>query len=350
MTFVILENTKLEHTYIKVIIMKKVSQILLFTSLLLGFTANANIQLQPGVSGAWIAGASGQGIFVNIARVNDQPNFVVAWYGYLNGEQIWLVGAQTFEYGIETLTVPMSITSGTGWDTSFVESDVVITEWGTVTIDFSDCNVGTMQYSSNDSNYGSGSMALIRLSNTDGLSCHEEQVAQGSIEQQSLAFMREEEKMARDVYLKFNRDYGQTVFSNIASSEQTHMDAVLNLMNIYNVDDTSTGVEGTFNNSELQDLYDALIEMGSTSLEDAYLASALIEETDIRDLDEFSAGITATDILATYEKLNCGSRNHLRSYVSKYEQLTGNTYQVQIPELATQVAEILSSGNEQCGR
>ncbi len=330
--------------------MKKVSQTLVFTGLLLAFSVNANIQLQPGVSGAWIAGASGQGIFVNIARVNDHPNFVVAWYGYLNGEQIWLVGAQPFEYGIETLVIPMTITSGTGWDTNFVESDVIRTDWGTVTIDFTNCSIGTMQYSSNDENYGSGSLSLTRLTNTDGLSCHEDTGSADTIAKQSLAFMREEEKMARDVYLKFNQDYGQNVFSNIASSEQTHMDAVLNLMNIYNVDDTSTGVEGTFNNSDLQVLYDALIEMGSTSLEDAYLASALIEETDIRDLDDFSAGITATDILATYENLNCGSRNHLRSYVSKYEQLTGNTYQVQIPELATQVAEILSSTSEQCGR
>ena len=349
MSFVILDNTKLEHTYIKVIIMKKVSQILLFTGLLFAFSTNANIQLQPGVSGAWIAGASGQGIFVNIARVNDQPNFVVTWYGYLNGEQIWLVGSQPFDYGIETLTIPMTITSGTGWDTNFVESDVIRTDWGTVTIDFANCNSGTMQYSSNDANYGTGSLALIRLTNTDGLSCHEDSAAQNSIAQQSLAFMREEEKMARDVYLKFNRDYGQQVFSNIASSEQTHMDAVLNLMYVYNVDDTSTGVEGTFNNPDLQALYDALIDMGSTSLEDAYLASALIEETDIRDIEVFAEDIDAQDILDTYDNLLCGSRNHLRSYVSKYEQLTGNTYQVQIPELATEVAEILSSGNEQCG-
>ena len=334
-----------------VIIMKKVSQIFLFTSLLLAFTANATIQLQPGISGAWIASASGQGIFVNIARVNDQPNFVVAWYGYLNGEQIWLVGAQPFEYGIETLTVPMTITSGTGWDTNFVESDVIRTDWGTVTIDFSDCNVGTMQYSSNDENYGSGSMALIRLSNTDGLSCHEDTGSADAIAKQSLAFMREEEKLARDVYLKFNRDYGQNIFSNIARSEQTHMDSVLNLMYVYNVEDSSTGVEGTFNNQVLQSLYDALIEMGSTSLADAYLAAALVEETDILDLLTFEGNENMpADILATYDKLLCGSRNHLRSFAPAYEQLTGNTYQVQIPELATQVAEILSSANEQCGR
>lgn len=331
--------------------MKVISQRLLFTGLLFVFSANANIQLQPGVSGAWIAGASGQGIFVNIARVNDQPNFVVAWYGYLNGEQIWLVGSQPFEYGVETLTIPMTITSGAGWDTNFVESDVIRTEWGTVSIDFTDCNIGNMQYSSNDENYGSGSLLLTRLTNTDGLSCHEDTGTTDTIAKQSLEFMREEEKMARDVYLKFNRDYGQNVFANIASSEQSHMDAVLNLMYIYNVEDSSTGVEGTFNNADLQALYDALIDMGSTSLTGAYLAAALIEETDIHDLIRFEENETLpSDIIAVYDNLLCGSRNHLRSYVSNYEQLTGNTYQVQLPELTTEVAEILASGNEQCGR
>lgn len=330
--------------------MKTVTQTILFTGLLFTLMATANIQLQPGVSGAWIAGASGQGILVNIARVNDKPNFVVTWYGYLNGQQIWLIGSQPFDYGIETLSIPMTITSGTGWDTNFVESDVIINDWGTVTIDFVDCNLGTMQYSSNDANYGSGSLELTRLTTTDGLSCHENTGTADSIAKQSLEFMREEEKLARDVYLHFNNLYGQNVFTNIASSEQTHMDSVLNLMYIYNVEDTSTGVEGTFNNTDLQDLYDALIEMGSPSLADAYLAAALIEETDIRDIEVFSEGIEAEDILTTYDNLLCGSQNHLRSYVSKYELETGTNYQVQIPELANEVAEILATANEQCGR
>jgi hypothetical protein len=330
--------------------MKTYLQTVLLTSLLFALSASANIQLQPGISGSWIAGESGQGIFVNIARVNEQPNFIVTWYAYQNGEQMWLIGSQAFEYGIETLSIPMTITAGAQWGSNFIDTDVIRNEWGTVTIDFSDCTSGTMSYTSNDENYGNGSFELIRLTYTDGLSCHDDTGTQDSIEKQSLAFMREEEKMARDVYLKFNRDYGQNVFSNIASSEQTHMDAVLNLMYVYNVNDTSTGVEGTFNNTDLQALYDILIDMGSTSLEDAYLAAALIEETDIRDLEVFEEGIEAQDILDTYDSLLCGSRNHLRSYVSNYEQLTGNTYEVQIPELASEVAEILASSNEQCGR
>ena len=330
--------------------MKFFTQLALLTSLAFGLTAKANIDIQPGLSGAWIADASGQGILINIARVNDRPNFVVTWYGYLNGNQVWLLGSLPFDYGVQELTIPMKITSGGNWSPNFNENDVVRTDWGTIKVDFSDCSNGILEFNSIDANFGSDVIALSRLTGTDGLICHENTGTQDSIEKQSLAFMREEEKLARDVYLKFNNDYGQNVFSNIASSEQTHMDAVLSLMYVYDVADTSTGVEGTFNNSDLQALYDALIAAGSTSLTDAYLAAALIEETDIRDLDTFSEGITATDILSTYENLNCGSRNHLRSYVKKYEQESGLTYQVQIPELADQVADILATSNEQCGR
>ncbi|MDP2030099.1 MAG: DUF2202 domain-containing protein [Thiobacillus sp.] len=48
-----------------------------------------------------------------------------------------------------------------------------------------------------------------------------------------LLFMREEEKLARDVYLTLYETWGLAVFSNIASSEQSHMDALLKLLRTY---------------------------------------------------------------------------------------------------------------------
>jgi len=42
-----------------------------------------------------------------------------------------------------------------------------------------------------------------------------------------LVFMREEEKLARDTYITLNQTWGPRVFSNISSSEQTHMDTML---------------------------------------------------------------------------------------------------------------------------
>ena len=50
---------------------------------------------------------------------------------------------------------------------------------------------------------------------------------------QGILFMREEEKLARDVYLALAERWDMNVFSNIARSEQTHMDSVLTLIELF---------------------------------------------------------------------------------------------------------------------
>ena len=46
------------------------------------------------------------------------------------------------------------------------------------------------------------------------------------VETEDLMFMREEEKLARDTCLVLGEQWGLTIFSNIAKSEQKHMDAL----------------------------------------------------------------------------------------------------------------------------
>ena len=58
----------------------------------------------------------------------------------------------------------------------------------------------------------------------------------------NLTFLFEEEKLARDVYQYFSDTYGAVIFSNIAASEQTHMDAVEGLLLKYNQEVPTTGV------------------------------------------------------------------------------------------------------------
>ncbi len=52
-----------------------------------------------------------------------------------------------------------------------------------------------------------------------------------------LSHMREEEKVARDVYKELYKVWGLTIFSNIASSEQKHMDAIKTLLDRYGLED-----------------------------------------------------------------------------------------------------------------
>ena len=53
----------------------------------------------------------------------------------------------------------------------------------------------------------------------------------------ALWFMREEEKLARDVYLVLAEKWDLGLFWNIAESEQQHMDAVLKLLKKYGLED-----------------------------------------------------------------------------------------------------------------
>ncbi|NJE03187.1 DUF2202 domain-containing protein [Thermococcus sp. MV11] len=144
-----------------------------------------------------------------------------------------------------------------------------------------------------------------------------------------LLYMREEEKLARDVYLTLYEIYGLQIFYNIAQSEQTHTDTVLSLIEKYNLTDPASDEIGVFTNPDLQALYDQLVEMGSQSVVDALKVGALIEETDIVDLQERIAQTDNEDIKQVYESLMAGSENHLRAFVSQLEAY-GVTYEPQV--------------------
>jgi len=157
--------------------------------------------------------------------------------------------------------------------------------------------------------------------------------------------MREEEKLARDVYITLGAQWNLAEFSNIAASEQKHMDAIATLLTRYGLADPAAGnATGEFTNVELQELYDALVEMGSQSAAEALKVGALIEETDIEDLVDQMALVTHSDIKRVYTQLDSGSENHLRAFVKTFENTTGEVYQPQVLDQASYDA-ILSGGN-----
>ena len=150
-------------------------------------------------------------------------------------------------------------------------------------------------------------------------------------EKNDLAFMREEEKLARDVYLTLHDIWGTTVFANIATSEQQHMDAILSLLITYKLPDPTVGkMVGEFVNVELQALYNTLIERGKRSALDALLVGGIIEETDIVDLNAAIATARPSNIDKVYTNLLNGSYNHLRAFASNIQALTGQPYQAQV--------------------
>lgn len=149
-------------------------------------------------------------------------------------------------------------------------------------------------------------------------------------EQAGLLYMREEEKLAHDVYVTLSKKWALPVFQNIPKSEQTHTEAVKLLLDRYSLADPATGkAVGVFTNETLQKLYDQLIEKGNQSLTNALTVGATIEDLDIVDLQTRLAQTDKTDIQLVYENLMKGSRNHLRAFTQTLTSQAGETYQPQ---------------------
>lgn len=133
----------------------------------------------------------------------------------------------------------------------------------------------------------------------------------------SLLYMREEEKLAGDVYTRMDALWGHSVpvFSNITASEATHTEAVRQLLQRYSLPDPAAGnTVGVFQNPDLQALYNQLVADGSVSLIDALRVGVHIEELDMVDINTHLARVDNQDIRRVYESLLQGSRNHLRAY------------------------------------
>jgi len=148
-------------------------------------------------------------------------------------------------------------------------------------------------------------------------------------EADAIVHMREEEKLARDVYLTLAGMYDLPVFAHIAASEQQHLNAVAGLIATYGLDDPVTDDRiGEFSSAAFADLYIVLVEAGSVSLADALSVGALIEEMDIVDLQEALALTDKADIQMVFENLMRGSRNHLRAFAALLAAL-GESYEAQ---------------------
>lgn len=145
----------------------------------------------------------------------------------------------------------------------------------------------------------------------------------------SLITMREEEKLAYDVYITLYNKWGTTIFSNIASSEQLHTNAVATLLSKYNLTDPATAYTiGVFKDSTLQLIYNDLIAKGNTSLLNAFIVGATIEDLDISDLNAWSSKCDNQDIQFAFQNLTKGSRNHMRSFYSQLKS-AGGSYSAQ---------------------
>jgi hypothetical protein len=145
----------------------------------------------------------------------------------------------------------------------------------------------------------------------------------------ALIYMREEEKLAHDVYVTMYEKWGKSVFENISQSEQTHTDAIKILIDRYGLQDPASSSIGVFINPDLQALYKDLVAHRNQSVVEALKVGATIEEIDILDLQKYLILTDDADIQQVFNNLLNGSHNHLRAFVSNLSAQTGETYQPQ---------------------
>jgi len=147
-----------------------------------------------------------------------------------------------------------------------------------------------------------------------------------------ITYIREEEKLARDVYLTIYEQFIDNcdidpilvqVFDNISESEQRHMDAVKRLIDKYELEDpVKDNPVGVFTDKKLQELYDGLVaRVVNDSLCDNYCEALQvgieIEITDIADLDSALMLEIKEDVARVFNNLLSGSYNHLNAFTSQ---------------------------------
>lgn len=167
-----------------------------------------------------------------------------------------------------------------------------------------------------------------------------------------LVFMREEEKLARDVYIKLGLMYpDRLIFGNIDDSEQRHTMSLKAMIEKYGYVDPSTNDNiGIFTGEDygwyFTEKYSQLVARATVNELEALYVGAFIEELDVLDINQCPRVVVETDndiaecgrvntdnpdIEKLYGWLLAGSRNHLKAYVKNIENYIGaGNYQAQV--------------------
>ena len=161
----------------------------------------------------------------------------------------------------------------------------------------------------------------------------------------TLQSMREEEKLARDVYLTLYAQGQVQAFLNIAASEQNHMDALKKRLDAHGLADPVAGLGVGVFTAAFQPLYDELVARGSASLPAAYQVGVEIETMDIADLQAALGETKRSDLVRVYNNLLAGSYNHLAAF-NKLLGITSSS--VSGSALTAQTMAVTAGGNQSC--
>jgi hypothetical protein len=130
----------------------------------------------------------------------------------------------------------------------------------------------------------------------------------------TLQWIREEEKLAHDVYVDLYAYWPNKVFKAIAKQEAAHFKTIGKVLKLYGVPDPAIDMPGRFSQPQLQAAYDEYLARGVLSYVDALKVGVDIE---LMDIDDLSIAMDETDRVPLeqhYRHLLIGARNHLRMF------------------------------------
>jgi hypothetical protein len=185
---------------------------------------------------------------------------------------------------------------------------------------------GSSLSSSSSSSVSSAASSLSSSSSSSVSSAASSSYALNADQKYAMAYMWNEEKLAKDIYLALNDVWPNKVLYNIATKSETrHEAAVETLVQNYDINITNLKdytiryseaelrafAPGTFGVPAVQKLYDTLYAKGTRSAQEALEVGCMVEVTDVNDLNEYIAiahGID--DLVTTFENLRSGSYTH----------------------------------------
>lgn len=110
-----------------------------------GGSSNATITGKH--SGSYFSPArNGEGVLVEIGTAGTRRVLFLTWYTYSQGQQRWMVGSLDMSPGVTVVDVPMYLTSGGQFGAAFDPSQVTVTAWGSVNVQFPSCTSMRFQW------------------------------------------------------------------------------------------------------------------------------------------------------------------------------------------------------------
>ncbi|HLS44655.1 MAG TPA: DUF2202 domain-containing protein [Ornithinicoccus sp.] len=133
--------------------------------------------------------------------------------------------------------------------------------------------------------------------------------------EETLLFILEEERMARDLYDALGEAHdGLSPFTQIERSEQQHYDAVAKLVTLKDGTLPEEGSPGVYQADGLQTMYDDWLGRGLTSPEAAFQVGVELETADIANLRSTIEEIDDADVDRVMSHLLRASEHHLQAF------------------------------------